>query len=502
MLPDKTRPAHPIELDPDDFRALGHRLVDRLSDFLAEIRNVPVTRGESPEDIRRILKNDQLPEEGMPAKQILESIEHVLLDHSLFNGHPKFWGYITSSPAPLGVLGDFLSSFINSNVGSFQLSPVATEIEAQTIRWIADFIGYPRDCGGILVSGGNMANFVGFLAGRKAKAPWDLRKEGIQHLSQRRVRIYASPQTHTWLQKAADMFGFGTDALRWISVDEKLRMDVDKLRAQINSDRIHGDLPLMVVGSAGTVGTGAVDPLNAIAEICSESGLWFHVDGAYGGFAAGLPDASDDLKALRRADSVAVDPHKWLYAPLEAGCALVKEKEILRDAFSYHVPYYRFDDKRGEPPTNYFEFGPQNSRGFRALKIWLTLQQIGRRGYREQIARDCDVSRHMYSCIKRCPELEALTQELSIVTFRYVPREIDRAQQANDRYLNELNGELLTQLQQSGEAFLSNAVVGEKFVLRACIVNFRTTRDDAEKLPDIILRFGRNIHQTMKKSRV
>jgi glutamate/tyrosine decarboxylase-like PLP-dependent enzyme len=249
--------------------------------------------------------------------------------------------------------------------------------------------------------------------------------------------------------------------------------------------------PFCVIGSAGTVSTGAIDPLSDIADLCDDEGLWFHVDGAYGALAACLPDASDDLRALALADSVAVDPHKWLYAPLEAGCALVRDPQALTDAFAWHPAYYHFEESDGAP-VNFYERGPQNSRGFRALKVWLALRQAGRAGYERMIADDCALARELAARAAEHPELEVVTQGLSITTFRYAPREL-RGQDSAREYLDTLNDELLTRLKESGEAYVSNAVVGGRFVLRACVVNFRTTEADIAALPDIVVRLGRDL---------
>src|SRR5262249_5255078 len=253
-----------------------------------------------------------LPESGADAGELVSTAADLLFAHSLFNGHPRFWGYITSSPAPIGMLADFLAAAVNANVGAWKLAPLATEIEAQTVRWIADFIGYPADCGGLLVSGGNMANFIGLLAARTAQAGWDVRKAGLMGSESKRLCCYASKEAHTWIQKAADMFGFGTDSIRWVQTDREQRMDTSALQKQIREDRDAGFQPFAAVGTAGSVGTGAVDPLAKIAAICREQDLWFHVDGAYGGIAALVPGAPEDLRGLAQADSVAVDPHKWL----------------------------------------------------------------------------------------------------------------------------------------------------------------------------------------------
>jgi glutamate/tyrosine decarboxylase-like PLP-dependent enzyme len=275
-------------------------------------------------------------------------------------------------------------------------------------------------------------------------------------------------------------------------------MDVAALRRQLEADRAAGDVPCMVIGTGGSVSTGAVDPLHDIAAACREYGAWFHVDGAYGGFAAAVPEAPDDLRALSQADSVAVDPHKWLYAPLEAGCALVRDPEALRAAFSYHPPYYHFDERA----TNYVDYGPQNSRGFRALKVWLALKQVGASGYRRMISDDIRLSRAMATAVSRHPELELITQELSITTFRYVPRDMraDVGDAQVERHLDALNRELLDRLQRGGEVFVSNAVVGGRYTLRACIVNFHTDVADVEALPEIVARVAQDVDAELRST--
>jgi glutamate/tyrosine decarboxylase-like PLP-dependent enzyme len=250
------------------------------------------------------------------------------------------------------------------------------------------------------------------------------------------------------------------------------------------------------VGTAGSVSTGAIDPLPELAALCREYEMWFHVDGAYGAFASVLPDLSPDLGGLTEADSIALDPHKWLYAPLEAGCVMVRDAKGLGETFSYHPPYYHFDKEA----INYFDLGLQNSRGFRALKVWLALRQVGRAGYIRMIADDIHLAQELYRCVKDHPDLEALTQSLSITTFRYVPP--DLVTQCGSRkveaYLNQLNQEVLTHLEAGGEVFLSNAMLEGKFALRVCIVNFRTSLEDIEALPEIVTRLGRQADATLR----
>jgi glutamate/tyrosine decarboxylase-like PLP-dependent enzyme len=487
----------PLAMDATTFRALGHRLVDQVAELLEAVPQGPVTRDESPSEVRKALDlTGPLPESGMDPGALLGQTAQLLFAHSLFNAHPRFFGYITASPAPIGILGDFLAAALNPNVGAWALSPAATEIEAQTVRWIASFIGYTENCGGLLVSGGNMANFVCTLAARAAKADWNVREQGVSGDSRRKLRLYCSAETHTWIQKAADLSGLGTSSIRWIPTDKKLRMDVIALQHQIEADVAAGDLPCMVVGTAGSVSTGAIDPLRDIAAVCKEHDVWFHADGAYGGFAAALPDSPEDLRALSLADSVAVDPHKWLYAPLEAGCALVRDSEALRAAFAYHPPYYHF----GENATNYIDFGPQNSRGFPALKVWLAMKQVGAGGYRKMIADDVRLSQALAQLVNRHAELELMTQDLSITTFRYVPPDLKTAPSDEQvaQYLDRLNCEILDRLQRGGEAFVSNAVIDGHYALRACIVNFHTSLADVEALPGIVARIGRAAHAELR----
>jgi glutamate/tyrosine decarboxylase-like PLP-dependent enzyme len=330
----------PLEMQPQQFRALGHQLVDRIAGFLDSLSERPVSPGEPPARVRETLEAERsLPQGGADPAHLLNQAADLLFGHSVFNGHPRFWGYVTSSAAPIGALGELLAASVNPNVGAWPLSPMASEIEAQTVRWIAELLSYPTNCGGLFVSGGNMANLVCFLAARQAKAGRDVRTLGVDGA---RLRVYCSTETHTWMQKAADISGLGTDAVRWIAADREGRIDVPALRERIVRDLETGDKPILVTGNAGTVGTGVVDPLAELAALCREFGLWFHVDGAYGGLAAMLPDALPAFAGLREADSVAVDPHKWLYAPLEAGVALVRDAQQQRDAFAYHPPYYHF----------------------------------------------------------------------------------------------------------------------------------------------------------------
>ena len=486
-----------LDMSAEEFRAAGHRLIDRLAEFYDSLRTRPVTRGETPDVIRGLVGRGTLPATGTSAVELLEEIVPLLCEHSLHNGHPRFLGYITSSAAPLGALADLLAAAVNPNVGKWDLAPVATEIEAQAVRWLAELVGYGAPCGGIMVSGGNMANILAFLAARHAKAPWDVRANGVG-ADPRRLVVYASRETHTWIQKAADLSGIGTSAIRWLAVDVEQRLQVTELERELHADRAAGCWPFLVVGTAGSVSTGAVDPLREIAAVARRHGLWFHVDGAYGAPAAALPEAPDDLKALALADSLALDPHKWLYTPLEAACIVVRDPAALMRAFSYRPRYYHLDVEGAEEMTNYFEHGLQNSRGFRALKVWLCLRQVGRRGYERMIRDDVALARRLFAAAGRHAELEARTLGLSIATFRYRPTAAHAGGEAWSKYLDELNTKLLGALEREGECFVSNAVIDGAQYLRACIVNFRTRIADVDALPELVASRGRRLDAELR----
>jgi len=335
-------------------------------------------------------------------------------------------------------------------------------------------------------------------------------------VDQAKLRLYTSTETHTWIEKASDIAGLDRKAIRWIPVDSARRLRVEALTQAVAEDRRDGLTPFLIIGTAGSVGTGSIDPLTEMGEIARREGLWFHVDGAYGAPVAALPDAPEELRAMRFADSLAIDPHKWLYAPLEAGCALVRNPDDLSAAFSHQPSYYTFDEVAGENPVNFYELGPQNSRGFRALKVWLALRQVGRAGYVQMIGQDIALARRLYEAASAHERLDAVTLELSIATFAYVPSDLRERLGAQgwtsepvtpgsaaklpvtEQYLNDLNAEILSTLQERGDVFLSNAVVDGRFLLRACIVNFRTTNADVAAVPALVVAVGDELDAGMR----
>ena len=487
----------PLDMTPDEFRNLGYEIVDRIASHLDELRDIPVAPKATPQAIRDLLGQGAMPETSSDPREALKALTDITLANTCLNAHPRMWGYITGSPSPVGALADLVAASANPNVAGWNGAPIATEIEHQAVQWISQLLGYSDNASGILTSGGNMSNFIGVLAARKAKANWDIRQEGIDGHG---LVLYATRETHAWIEKAADLFGFGTQAIHYVETDARQRMDIDSLANHIRSDRNAGLKPFLVVGTAGTTSTGAIDPLLAIANICQKNDLWFHVDGCYGAPGVLAPHASDDLCGLRLADSLAIDAHKWLYVPLEAGCTLVRDSQHLTTAFSTNPSYYEL----GNDPhsvTDYYAMGPQNSRGFRALKVWMTLKQAGREGYREAITQNITQAARLYELLDQQDDFEATTLSLSITTFRYVPRDIDPASSDPNitNYLNELNATLMNHIQRSGDLYLSNAVTDGTTLLRSCIVNFRTSNVDIDSVPTRIRRLAEPLDSDMRR---
>jgi glutamate/tyrosine decarboxylase-like PLP-dependent enzyme len=484
------RPSIPLEMSREEFVAAGYWLIDQLADHFTSLQAKPVAHGETPATVQRALKTviETLPDQGLSGQVVLQKAVELLMNHSLLPGHPRFWGYIIGAGTQVGVLSEMLAATINPNVGGWNLSPMATEMEKQVINWIADFIGYPHNAGGLLVSGGAMANYVAFLTARKAKASWKIREQGVG-AGTGRLKVYCSSETHTWIQKATDLFGMGTDSISWIDTDDQLRLDVAELEQAITIDQQRGDIPFLVIATAGTVSTGTVDSLKEIGRVCEKHSLWYHIDGAYGGPAAALPELHAMFEGLAMADSIALDPHKWFYCPLEAGCILIKKASALPDTFSYRPPYYHFEDYDEAPGLNFYEYGLQNSRGFRALNVWTGFLQAGKQGMVSMIRHDIEMAHLLYSLISQSEDFEPFQVHLSITTFRYKPKDKDLSLAD----LNALNERLMVAVQNSGKAFLTNCLVHGKFFLRTCIVNFRTTEEDIRSLPAILRETAQTI---------
>jgi glutamate/tyrosine decarboxylase-like PLP-dependent enzyme len=411
----------------------------------------------------------------VPFADLLGTVRDVVVEFSRHNGHPRFFGYVVSPGTPVAAMGSMIAAALNINATGWRSGPAATEMELLCIRWIQEMLGYPADGAGLLVSGGSMANFAGIAAARSAKAPGNVVRDGMGGA---RMRLYASEEAHFSIRKAAGMLGIGAANLRSVKTGADLRMDLEDLDRLVRQDREEGHLPFCVVASAGTAGTGAVDPIGAIADLAHAHNLWLHVDGAYGGFAALAPSARAFFASIGEADSVALDPHKWLYLPVGCGCILYRDPAAARAAFSENAEYIRVVGLRDDEAFAFWDYGPELSRPFRALDLWLLLKSVGTLAIGEAIEDNIACAKYFADLVNATEDFEMLAPvDLSIFCFRYHPSGF-----AGD--LDALNERVMLEVQRSGGSYLSNTRVRGAFALRGCVLNYRTTKRDMEILLD------------------
>lgn len=470
-------------LDPQDwsaFRRFAHRALDDMLSYLETVRERPAWQ-PVPEATRRALE-EPLPREPQGVEAVYRDfLEHVL-PYPYGNIHPRFWGWVNGTGTPLALVADMLASGMNSNLASFQQA--ATYVERQVISWLQELIGLPAGASGLMVSGGSMANLVGLTVARNSVGH-DVTADGL-HAREPRLVLYGSDQTHNSVDKAVGILGLGRSALRHIPTTGDFTIDLAALTKRIDQDRREGRRPFCVVATAGTVNTGAIDDLEAIADLCIREGLWLHVDGAIGALVAASPSLRPRVAGLERADSVAIDLHKWLYQPMEAGCVLVRDGETHRAAFHAEADYLR--PLRGGVTArgpNFTDYGPQLSRSFKALKVWMSLKAEGIAKFGRLIEQNVAQARHLADLVEEAPALELLAPApLNIVCFRYVAPGLDEPS------LDDINERLLVALQESGVAVPNSTRIRGRFTLRVAITNHRTRRSDLDLLVREVLRLG------------
>lgn len=478
-----------FDWSPETWGDIGDRMLNIAAAASTHWQERRPSPAASAADVRARFR-DPLPESPVDITRLVSRIEEDIVPFGAYNGHPRWFAYITASPVPISVLGDLVASALNQNLGLWRLAPAATAIELQTVDWIKELIGFPGTAEGVFVSGGQMANVVAHTVLRDLKAPWDVRRYGARGPTSDapRLFIYASQELHYCHQQAAELLGLGREAVRLVPVDASYRMRTDALKAMIAEDRAKGDLPIAIVGTAGTVGTGAVDPLAELLAVARTEDLWFHVDGAYGAFAVLAPSHPATLDAIAEADSVACDPHKWLYSAIDAAVVLVRRTGLLQRSFEFHASYLAAEGSAEQ--VDLFERSPENTRPFRALKVWLSLQAYGRSGYREMIERNLELAAYMEDLVESTPSLVlAAPRELSIVCWRVEPPGLtDRVR------LERLQTDVIQELEARGIAIVSSAQLsGGRTAIRACIVNFRTTREDVEAVVQETAAIGREL---------
>ncbi len=475
-----------FDLLPGELRRLGELTADAVASHREELMDRPVF---GKVGAKAALFDEPLPEEGSSFEDVLAFVREHVMPFPMGNSHPRFFGFINATADPVGILADFLAAGMNPNCWGGDHA--ANHVETRVVAWLATMLGFPASAEGILVSGGSMANFTALAAARRAMTPGNVREDGLAGPDRPRLTVYASDQVHSCVDKAVDLLGIGTRQLRKIETDADFRIRTDALAVAVAADRAAGYLPAIVVGNAGTVNTGAIDPLAELADFCARERLWFHVDGAYGALATMVPELHPLFAGMERADSIAADPHKWLYVPYEAGATLVREPGRLSAAFRKFPEYLAADPESPFPgPAWFAERGPELSRGFKALKVWMGLKVHGRRAYAAQIENDVRLARFLAAEVDRRPDFERLAESvLSIANFRYRPGD----RKLPDAELDRVNRKIINRLVGEGSFFLAPTILKGRTALRVSITNFRTREEDLIFLLDEAERMGREI---------
>ena len=488
----ETRPG---DISLSDFRRIGREVIDAIADYHADLSHRSVLPNVTPEQVAARFV-EQLSDEGESADALLTEWRERVAPMLTAIGSPRHFAYVNGSGAMIGILAEALAACTNTNTGAWNLGPAATEIERQCLFWIADFIGYPTDSGGILASGGTMANFTALLTALRHVAPYNSTGNGLQDTARSgRFLVYiADHEGHVSITRVADMLNIGRNAVRFVPSRPDFTMDVDELDQMLTADRARGELPFCVVAQLGSVNVGAVEPINALADVCTKHGVWLHGDGACGLLAAGVPETRTLFSGLERADSISLDAHKMLGVPYGCGIVLVRHRERLRRAFSITAPYLRGSLEKEDVAFDYLEYGPEMSRDFRALKLWMVLRFFGVRGMREIFSKNLGLARRLHDLVREHPDFEVLHEPiLYLYCFRYVPNAwagyLDQPEIQTQ--LDRLNQEIVEAIQRSGLALVMTTRIRGRVAIRMSICSHRTLEEDVDATFESIARWGR-----------
>jgi aromatic-L-amino-acid decarboxylase len=492
-MPDKPD----VDLKPAQFKAVSKETTEILLRLFRDMKTARVFPGKRPSEIQRLL-SEPLPVRPQNPLKIVREVGDKIIPNSTLLGSPRYFGFVNGSGTMMSVFGDAIAAAINQNAGVWKSAPVATELERVVIRWFAEMIGFNPKTGGLLTSGGTVANMVAIAAALHDKAEYDLVNEGLQSENRKgRFLLYMSDhEGHSSVVKAAQLLGLGRNSVRRVESNDDFTMDTESLEEFIEKDAREGNTPFCVIGQVGSINVGAVDPLRKIAGVCVRHNLWFHADGACGAFGRIIPRKAKLFEGLELADSITLDPHKWLYISYECGCVLVKDTEKLRNSFTLLAPYLR-----GILPTeytglDYLEYGPQMSRGFRALKVWMSLKQIGVERYTRLLERNVALVEYLDQLVRKSDEFEPLCRPvLQMYCFRFAPR---GGKRMYDAELNSLNQRIVDEAQLTGKVFLMTTSIRGKTALRLSVTNHRTTRKDIKLTLDLLRRIGNKLAQSSR----
>ena len=470
-----------LAIPSSELRELARQAVDFVAQYYDSLAARPVMVPTTAAALRQTL-DEPLPGEGVPLEELIATVRDTIAAYNRQSAHPQFFGYISSPGTPIAALGQLMSSAMNINATCWRSAPSGVQVEQTVLRWMKEIVGFPAEAGGVLVSGGSMANFAALAAARSAKAPGDTMRDGMAGTQP--MCAYVSCEGHFSVTKAAGMLGMGEANVRQIPAGAGLRIDMDALARRVADDRAAGRLPFCVVANAGTTATGAVDPIRDLAEFARAEGLWLHVDAAYGGFAMLSESARSLFDGISEADSVALDPHKWLFGPMGCGCVLYRNPAAGYAAFRHDADYTRRIRLERDEAFAFWDYGPELSRPFRAFDLWMLFKFVGARRLSQAIQQNIDCARHLEKLVRASPDFEMLAPAgLSIFCFRYRP-------QSFTGDLNGLNERVLVELQRGGRSYLSNAAIGGQFALRGCVLNYRTTLANMEQLLDNVREAG------------
>ncbi len=476
-------------LDPENWqemRDLAHQMVEDALDYVEHVREKPVWQ-PVPAEIAEKLKTPAPAKPSKPADVYREFKENIL-PYPMCTSHPRFWAWYMGSGTVMGALADFLAAIMNPNLGG--ANHVAPLVESQVISWLRNMLSFPQDASGLLTSGASMANFTALTVARNSNCGYDVRRDGVM-AAPGPLTVYASTEIHSCNQKAIETLGLGSKGMRHVPVNADYTMDLQALKRQVTNDREAGMIPFCVIATAGTINTGAIDDMNAIADFCEREKLWFHVDGAIGAVAILADNVREQLGGMERANSIALDLHKWMHIPFEAGCVLIRDPGAHLDSFSLVPEYLQREDDAGGLASGslwYSDYGLQLTRQFRALKVWMSIKEHGLDRFGRMIARNVEQARYLGQLVEAAPELEMTAPiGLDIVCFRFNPGAMDNAQ------LNQLNQSILVNLQESGIAAPSYTTLGGVYCLRVAISNHRSRDEDFDLLVHQVIRIGKSL---------